>query len=182
MKKRINNDSLRERFSQNRGSTMVETLVAFVVLMIILALITGIIMFCSKLRMRAEETSRAMTEFTAQINNVENETDISTEEGSVESGVAKVTTNTANNLKITRYRTGKQVTKGEDGRITSSKPVPLFYLVTPESDTDESDENYQKDYLSLYNIETDSYAYISGDENLQYLLPKALRFVHKEDR
>ena len=172
--------NLRRSLHDNRGTTMVETLVSFVVLMIILAVITGMIMFCSKLRMRAEDTSRAMTIFTAQINNKDNTVTKTVTEGNA--GV-DTKTFTANNIKVSRYTTGKEVLTDEEGRTISIKQNPLFYLVTPESATDESDDNYRKDYLSLYNIEADSYAYISNDgENLQYLQPKALRFIHKKDR
>lgn len=159
---------------------MVETLVSFVVLMIILSIITGIIVFCSKLRMRAEDTSRAMTEFSAQINNKDNIVAKTVTEGNA--GV-DIETFSENNIKVSRYTTGKEVVKDNDGKVISSKQNPLFYLITPESATDNSDPQYRNDYLSLYNIEADSYTYISSDgENLQYLQPKALRFVHKKDR
>ena len=47
----------------NKGTTMMETLVAFVVLMVILVALTRVIMFSSELRMRAMDTGRVLQTF-----------------------------------------------------------------------------------------------------------------------
>ncbi len=47
----------------NKGNTMFETLVAFVVLAIILAIVYQMIAFCGELRMKATDTDKALTEF-----------------------------------------------------------------------------------------------------------------------
>ena len=51
----------------NSGSTMVETLVAFVVLMIVLVALYGMIRFSSNLRMRAVDTSDVRNIFSREI-------------------------------------------------------------------------------------------------------------------
>lgn len=51
----------------NRGTTMVETLVSFVVLMIVLAALYGMIRLASNLRMRAVDTANVRTSFNAEI-------------------------------------------------------------------------------------------------------------------
>ncbi len=178
---KIHVQNLRKSIMNDRGSTMVETLVSFVVLMIILTIITGMVVFCSKLRMRAEDTARAMTEFNAQMYNTQN---ISPRMVTAdESAHVDSKEYNENNIRIKSYVTGKQVEKDESDKVISSTPVPVFYLVTPESEKNTSSEEYGKDFLSLYNIEADSYAYISDDSEYEgYLLPKAIRFIHKNDR
>jgi hypothetical protein len=180
MKIRTDCHNLKNGSLKNQGSTMIETLVAFVVLMIILAIISGIIVFCSKLRLRADDTSRAVTVFSAQMNNNDNKVTRQVEEGMAGFDINE---DKNNNIKVTSYFTGKTVTKDpETGQVIgTSAPLPMFYLVTPES-AEAGSADYGKDFLSLYNIEADSYTYISNtDENEQYLLPKALRFVYKND-
>lgn len=59
VKRRISGD--------NRGTTMVETLVSFVVLMIVLAALYGMIRLSSNLRMRAVDTANIRTSFNAEI-------------------------------------------------------------------------------------------------------------------
>ena len=52
----------------NSGSTMVETLVSFVILFLILASLYGIVAFSSELYMRSVDTSRLLQRFTREIN------------------------------------------------------------------------------------------------------------------
>lgn len=51
----------------NKGTTMMETLVAFTVLMIILVALTKIVFFSSELRMRAIDTGRLMQTFNKEL-------------------------------------------------------------------------------------------------------------------
>ena len=53
--------------SKQRGSTMVETLVSFVVLFLVLASLYGIVAFSSELYMRSVDTSRIRQKFYAEI-------------------------------------------------------------------------------------------------------------------
>ena len=47
------------KYPDNKGNTMFETIVAFFILTIILALIFQMIAFCGQLRMKAADTSKA---------------------------------------------------------------------------------------------------------------------------
>ena len=58
---------LYKRIHNNKGTTMVETLVAFVVLMIILAIIYSAISFCARLRMKATDVDSITESFNAEI-------------------------------------------------------------------------------------------------------------------
>ena len=51
----------------NKGTTMVETLVAFVILIIILGMIYGIIHFCSIMRLNAEDMNKKINTFSGEI-------------------------------------------------------------------------------------------------------------------
>ncbi|MCR5104568.1 MAG: hypothetical protein K6B68_08970 [Eubacterium sp.] len=58
------------------GTTMVETLVAFVVLMIILAIIYSAVSFCYNLRMKTADTDRVMQQFNAELYKSEDKIDL----------------------------------------------------------------------------------------------------------
>lgn len=58
---------IHKKHLDNRGTTMVETLVAFVVLMIILAIIYSAFVYCSKLRMKATDIDVINQKFNAEI-------------------------------------------------------------------------------------------------------------------
>ena len=51
----------------NKGSTMVETLVSFVVLFIILGILTSAIYFASEIKMKAADIGRIQSDFNRQI-------------------------------------------------------------------------------------------------------------------
>lgn len=59
--------SMRVKNKNNNGSTMVETLVSFVVLFIVLAALYGIVSFSSELYMRSVDTSRLHQRFYREI-------------------------------------------------------------------------------------------------------------------
>lgn len=165
----------------NRGVTMVETLVAFTVLMIVLGILYGILSVCNILRMRAQDTNQAVIEFGREMYNKQNS------EGE----------NTANHIAITSYET-------KDNQ-------PLFYLSVSDETAKENfgtaGETYwdithpdlegasqeaqnaanaqlQELWLSMYNIEAVTYVYLpsSDGEASKIIIPKAVKFVHKEDR
>ncbi len=56
-----------KRISNNKGSTMVETLVSFVVLVIILAIIYQVVSFCNNLRLKSIDTDNVLKQFNAEI-------------------------------------------------------------------------------------------------------------------
>ena len=60
----------------NKGSTMMETIVSFVVLMIVLAALYSMVRFSSELRMRAVDSARIQSNFNEQLyrndNNMQN--------------------------------------------------------------------------------------------------------------
>ncbi len=172
--------------NNNQGSTMVETLVAFVVLMIILAIMYGVIAFCSELRMRAEDTSRAVVKFRTEMYNSKN-----APEGT-DFGVHKKDYQDRN-ITVNNYVTGKKEVEKEDG-LVETIPVPLLYF---QFDTEETNvKNLQpgvsgatvpdemKEKFSLYNIEAVTYTYhpTDGEEDEKIIIPKAITFIHKRDR
>ena len=65
MIRRINKTNI--LFKNNRGSTMIETVVSFVVLMIVLAVLYSMVRFSSELRMRAVDSSTVQNSFNEQI-------------------------------------------------------------------------------------------------------------------
>lgn len=187
--------------NNNKGTTMVETIVAFLVLIIILGIIYGMIAFSSTLRMRAHDTDMAIQRFSREMYNAENKP------ATPENGKGyKETRNAQNNISATRFVTG---TTNKDNKEI---PIPLFYLSVDTTETDVEanikDTNYinaikadipegasaneinaanevQKNYwISMYNIEADTYTYVPGtDEDAAHLIiPKAIQFIHKEDR
>lgn len=155
----------------NRGVTMVETLVAFAVLMIIFAILYTVVSFCVTLRMRAHDTSQAIQTFSREMYNKDNE----------------VGKNTSNHIAIKNYST--------------TGNVPLFYLSLSEDTSKENmgDAYYNKAFpatgegtveeldLSLLNIDAITYVYLPGtgenaeDNELKIIVPKAIQFIHKEE-
>ena len=170
----------------NRGVTMVETLVAFTVLMIIFGILYTVVSFCATLRMRAQDTSRAIATFSREMYNKDNQPG----------------KNANNHILIKTYTTSIE---GED-------KSPLFYLSLSE-DTSEKNlgtEYYDKAFpsvgdsateeekaaakaarqaydLSLSNIDAITYVYLPGtgenaeNNDLKIIVPKAIQFIHKEE-
>ena len=65
MIRRINKPNM--RYMNDRGSTMIETVISFVVLMIVLAALYSMVRFSSELRMRAVDSSTVQNNFNEQI-------------------------------------------------------------------------------------------------------------------
>ena len=57
----------RKKCLNNKGTTMIETIVAFVVLVIILLIIARIVTYCSNLRMKAVDTNSIIRDFNSEI-------------------------------------------------------------------------------------------------------------------
>ena len=176
--KKLWNILKQNKYSNNRGSTMVETLVSFVVLMIVLALIYKMVAFCSTLRMRAHDTDTITKEFSSEMYNKNNSIN----------AINEVTHITIEHI---------VTTQGEVNGKTI--PVPLFYLNVDEERTDIRNmdtgasegagfstlpyiTNIRKN-ISLYNIQAVTFRYTpdAATENEQLIIPKALFFIHKGD-
>jgi Tfp pilus assembly protein PilE len=63
----VKTSKINKCISNNKGSTMVETLVAFVVLSIILLIIYRAVVFCSELKLKTIDTDIVMDKFNAEI-------------------------------------------------------------------------------------------------------------------
>jgi len=70
--KKIYITKIKKLFKDNKGNTMLETMVSFVVLMIVLAGLYAMIRFATDLRMRAMDSSRVQSEFGDQIYRTDN--------------------------------------------------------------------------------------------------------------
>jgi len=145
----------------NRGTTMLETLVAFTVLMVIMSVLYSIIAFCSELQMSAMDTGRIMKRFDTEIYNTKNLDVPNTSTQGV-----KVISTPESDLVIKKYTTDK------------GNQQPLFYLKV-SSKTSSRNIGYTGVYhkpLSLSQIEATTYAY-KGEE--KDIVPKAIVFTHK---
>ena len=160
MKKEIKSSKrITKAINDNRGSTMMETLVAFVVLMIIVAALTRLVMFSSELRMRATDMNRITQEFNKEIY-----ADRSTY---IKSDDSDVFVNGASKVVYKKYETTKEKT------AHGNESGPLFYLVSPEDG-----ELWVSDINAYgYSYKTDDA--VIKDNNLT--VPKAIVFVHKND-
>ena len=64
---KLQTNKLKSICCENKGTTMVETIVAFVVLIIILLVVVRIVAYCSSLRMKAVDTDKVVREFNSEI-------------------------------------------------------------------------------------------------------------------
>ncbi len=64
------------KYNNNNGTTMVETLVSFVVLVIVFAALFGMIRFSSNLRMRAAEAAKVRNSFNSEIYKSNNQSNV----------------------------------------------------------------------------------------------------------
>ena len=151
--KRNNNHKNRiiEILKDDKGTTMMETLVAFVVLMIILVALTRMIFFSSELRMRAMDTGRLMQTFNKEL---------------------------YSNSELDKVSVVKYVT--ENVQYEDTNKGPLFYIVPEKKNSEGKDVDlWVSDinaYSYTYDMSKDSNA---SSENLA--IPKALVFVHEKD-
>ena len=151
-RKRIEN-RISSSLRNNKGTTMMETIVAFVVLVVILLALTRIIMFSSELRMRAMDTGRIMQTFNKCLYSNELKTGTSFD---------KVTKEHYDSSSAKNSQAGGGV-KG-----------PLFYI-KPENNNVELWVTDINAFSYTYN-ETDPSV---NTENLT--IPKVIMFVHESD-
>ena len=157
------------KYLDNKGNTMFETIVAFFVLTIILAIIFQMISFCGQLRMSAADTSKVLDDFNKDMYKSEIKTD-----GSL------TTKKTVGSIEVTP-RTDAESNKG-----------PLFYLTLSDDTKPEnlmtgnvSDYQGNSYRLRLTNIHANSLVsnhsilgdYKNGKNNI--IVPKALQFYHR---
>jgi hypothetical protein len=138
-------------FLNNRGTTMLETLIAFVVLMVILGVLYNIIAFCSELKMSATDMNTYMQDFSVEIYN-KNTTKIFKveKETKVDAGVKKP---------LFYLELSDETQKDLNGCNSVAE------------------ENKR---ISLYNLNAVTYVY-DAEGDTRNIIPKATRFVHKHD-
>lgn len=161
------------KYPNNKGTTMFETIVAFFILTIILALIYQMIAFCAQLRMKATDTGAVLEKFNEDMYREDIKTD-----GSLTSET------TVGSIKV--------IPRSSDS--TGELSGPLFYL-TLSSDTKDDNLGGGKkvsDYqttsyrLRLTNLHANSL--ISNDSRIgdvtegknNIVTPKALQFYYRK--
>ncbi len=154
-KKHMSDNQIRQNKNillSNRGTTMLETLVAFVVLMIILGILYNIIAFCSEMRMSSADTSRALQAFNAEIysNNADSSEKLT---------VQDCKTDKNKPLFFLELNTDKT----SAGNLGSANVADC------------------KEKLSMYHIEAKTYAYKKEPTDSDNIaIPKAIEFRYKE--
>ena len=145
------NSKQNKEILNNRGTTMLETLIAFVVLMVILGVLYNIIAFCSELKMSATDMNTYMQDFSVEIYN-------------------KKTTKVIKKEKITKVDAGvKKPLFYLELSDETQKDLNGCNSVAEENKR-----------ISLYNLNAVTYVYdASGDT--RNIVPKATRFIHKHD-
>jgi len=146
-------------FSDNKGTTMMETVLAFTVLMIIIGILSQIVFYSSKLRMKAADE--------AEVNDIFNK-EIYSQDGNY------------NKVNKKPWRVdGLEPGKG-----------PYLYLTLNKEDTNSLNyqnipEEYRNRRIQLSSIEMDCFSFDPEDSMITdngITVPKAVTFVHKNDR
>ncbi|MCR4609752.1 MAG: hypothetical protein K5750_08690 [Eubacterium sp.] len=149
------------RSENNRGSTMVETLVSFTVLFIVLAALYGIVSFSSELYMRSVDTSRLYQKFYREIYKTPPELTGS----EYENDVLKRKLYKADNEELT-----------EDGEAHAGLALTLDTGLTDPSNYASRSEIAEA-YAALNHIGVESYVCKDGaSETKKIILPKAVIF------
>lgn len=107
----------KRRIIKNDGSTMIETIVAFAVLMIVLGLLYKMVVFSSDLRMKASDTANVRSSFNEQLYKKEYDDSGSRIDGAME------------NVKIVDYY-------GVDDPNPANSNTAAFVIVLDEEKTD----------------------------------------------
>ena len=136
----------------NKGSTMLETLVAFAVLMVILVALTRLIMFSSELRMRAIDTGRILQTFNKCLYSEELKN-----------------SNSFEKVKKTHYNSDR----ANEERPTGGVVGPLFYITSDETGSELWVTEIEADCYTY-----DSSDSSVSTENLS--VPNAIIFDHKK--
>lgn len=145
--------------NNQKGSTMVETLVSFVVLFLVLASLYGIVAFSSELYMRSVDTSRLTQKFYKEIY----KKDEFVGEG------------TNPFVKKQFYKAGYGATSGDD------KYAALELTVNIDDAYFTGDDKMKKSKIKLSNISAKTY--VANDESFEekkIIVPKAARFDYSK--
>ena len=166
---------------------MVEVLVAFLVLMIVLGILYGMIAFASILRMRAQDASLASQSFVREMYDKGNAPEQVPEGSSIS---AKTTT--YDNIIVRNYETRDSVplfylelnTDETSAANLGTRGADYYNTISSTSEEEEIIEKQENYWLSLYNIEAITYVYRPGSsvDTEHIIIPKAVKFIHKEDR
>lgn len=156
MKQRRQKDNLnKKRALNNMGTTMLETMVAFVVLMVIMGILYGIIAFCSELRMSAADTNKAMEVFAGEIYK------------------------SAPNESLVEVKDCKDTYKKNSG---SNTYTTLFYMQLSTTRTNPANlppTPPETKPIALKDFRAKTYKYVGT--GYQGVTPKAIEFIHKKD-
>ena len=139
----------------NEGSTMIETVVSFVVLVMVLAGLYGVVLFSSNLYMKSVDTSRLQQRFYRELYKKD------------------LTSNAF--ITITEYESGS----GFDGTDYDGKHVSLILSLDKEKTDLSNYGTHEDDYIIMDRIGVNSY--VCSDESietLQLIAPKAIQFVY----
>lgn len=157
--RRVKFSKLNTVFRSNRGTTMLETLMAFTVLMIVLLALFKMVSFSSRLRMRAEDTATVRETFNSNMYR--------------------------SDINSTDAKTKYQIDHVDYTGISNGDTYTAFMLVFDEETTDESNYISGSDGKTLGKPITlsriDATGYFSTDpltseSNESIAVPKALRF------
>ena len=135
---------MKRKLKENKGTTMVETIVAFVVLTIILVALYRMIMFSSELRMRATDMSNIMKEFNTELyskgtlNNVTKEpyvtNNISLGEGKVKGPLFYIKTDDESELWVSDIKAYGYSYKENDIQKNDHMSIPKAIVFVHEKD------------------------------------------------
>ena len=160
--------------NNNKGSTMLEVLVSFVVLMIVLGALYSMMKFSSELRMRANDTERVTNEFERNIYKSSNQENLNVYnyygqyDPSEDENAAK---KTAFFLVLDAEKTDVEKNIGR----------PINYVDPEDPSAGYAEDEYLMTGLRLPNIDADGYVSTNpmiGEEHL--VTPKSLTFKYHE--
>ena len=120
----------------NKGSTMIETLVAFLVLMIVMAALFKMVSFSSELRMRSVDTGNVLADFNQELYS----------KGSY------------SKIKKTKFKTDLTLSEGKQG--------PLFYIVPADTADGNTDNALWVTDINAYGFTYDESDSLIKDENI----------------
>ncbi len=162
------------QYNNNKGTTMVETLVSFVVLVIVFAALYGMIRFSSNLRMNAADAAKVRNSFNSEIYKSDNLSNVDT--------YYYIGQNTKNASERKTMFSLKLVTADDTtvtGNATSSKNLNLSESMSEEL------KNKFSNSVRVPNI--DATAYVSTDPIIKgedgknrIAVPKVLMFDYHE--
>ena len=159
----------REKMNKNSGSTMVETLVSFVVLFIVLAALYGIVSFSSELYMKSVDTTRLHQKFYQELYKFPS---------------GKATGESTVNYDTSLLEEPKDYKPGYAGEGENSDDYASLSLVLDTSKTKAANYNNKSSisntYINLSKIGVTSFVAVDqldkNGKSKELILPKALHF------